>query len=524
MKCGDDEKWDPYEEEEILESIEEDGPDDVRRKFQQAKLNFETSGRARYDAMLDEARRSSPPGGVVLPTPEEVAWMTEEERRCVEWFDRREYNLFMKRSAWYEGDGWVIPYCRMVCDEFKRASQEVLDDFANDYIWCFPIPADYGGNIYVGGEVSRKDRFLRVADKIFEAAESGNGRAQNAVGMFCESGRPEYAMPFLKKHLGIEVRDGAIVRELYRKSAEGGCLQGQRNYARALLKGIGGRWRTIDKSGDATWHRDRMRADRQLGVEWFRKVAEERGDGECQMRLARIYAYGNEVPRDVAKCLEWLRKAAQNGNPNAVAVVRAVGEGRSAERLFAELLIFDAEALLKSSSHDYGIDYSIGNIRHDGRRDVAEARGKDWLLKDSPEGTVVPPPASRETLRTPNLLSANPSFAARLIILVRDRFGNDAPSIYRAAHVSRKTYSSIVSNELRPVSKQTAVAFALALRLSQHETIELLKSAGFSLSDFILEDMIVKVCIQTGINDIDEVNEILAAHGAKTFPKGEDVP
>ena len=37
MKYGDDEKWDPYEEEEILESIEEDGPDDVRRKFQQAK-------------------------------------------------------------------------------------------------------------------------------------------------------------------------------------------------------------------------------------------------------------------------------------------------------------------------------------------------------------------------------------------------------------------------------------------------------------------------------------------------------
>ena len=134
----------------------------------------------------------------------------------------------------------------------------------------------------------------------------------------------------------------------------------------------------------------------------------------------------------------------------------------------------------------------------------------------------MPPPANRETVRTPNLTSANPSFAARLIILVRDRFRNDAPGVYRAAHVSRKTYSAIVSNELRPVSKQTAVAFALALRLSLSEADVLLKSAGFSLSDFILEDMIVKACIQTGIYGLDKVNEILAAHAAKTFPKGEE--
>ena len=100
---------------------------------------------------------------------------------------------------------------------------------------------------------------------------------------------------------------------------------------------------------------------------------------------------------------------------------------------------------------------------------------------------------------------------------MRDRFDGDAPQVYRAACLSRKTYSSIVSNELRPVAKDTAVAFALAMRLSPNEADDLLKSAGFSFSQFYLEDIIVKTCITAGIYDIERVNAILAAHGAKTF-------
>lgn len=423
----------------------------------------------------------------------------------------------MKRSAWYEGDGWIVPYCRMVCEEFGQASPNTLKDYANDYIKCFWWPEELGGNIYVGGEMSRKDRFLRVAGKIFEAARTGNARAQNIVGMFCESGRPECVVPIVEEQLGIKPRNGPAAREWYRKSAEGGCLQGQRNYARVLTKGIGGGWRTTEKSGAATWHRDKMLADRQLGVEWYRKLAEERGDSESQMRLASIYAYGREAPRDVVRCMELLREAVQGGHPKAVAIVKAAGEDRSDERLFAELMIFDAKVSLKRNygEDDYSIAYSV-------RGDRSGKHGKDWLLKDKPEGTVVPPAMNRETVRTPNLTSANPSFAERLIILVRDRFGGDAPAVYNAAHVSRKTYSAIVSNELRPVSKQTAIAFALALRLSDREQQVFLAAAGFALSEFMLEDMIVRRCIIAGIYDIDRVNEILALHGEKTFPSGTD--
>ena len=43
--------------------------------------------------------------------------------------------------------------------------------------------------------------------------------------------------------------------------------------------------------------------------------------------------------------------------------------------------------------------------------------------------------------RKPNLQAVNLSFAARVIIWVRDRYDNNAPAIYKAAYLSRKTYS-----------------------------------------------------------------------------------
>ena len=433
--------------------------------------------------------------GRLLPSPEETAWMTDEERHLMERFDRRDYDTFLRLSDLYHGGGWLVPYCRYVCSDASDLGDDKLLQINN--------------------------RLGELLDDIRQAAETGNGRAMNALGVLHQQG-----FKILSSEDGRDSGSGipfdkSAALEWFRKSAETGCLQGMRNYAMCLMRGIGCRWWTEDGRFD----RDVMKKDREESLKWYQALS-DRGDVQVRYNLACQYAVGRNYRADSAQCARWLRFAAESGHAKAVSVVSLAGEGASDKRLRAELLI--ALALEQNEKrplyHDpyEGLAFSIAHP-DDVRDRAAEAHGKDWLLKGAPEGTVVPPPASRETVRTPNLKSANPSFAARLIILVRDRFGNDAPSIYRAAHVSRKTYSAIVSNELRTVSKQTAVAFALALRLSAHETNELLKSAGFSLSDFILEDMIVKACIQTGIYALDEVNEILATHGAKIFPKGEDV-
>ena len=136
--------------------------------------------------------------------------------------------------------------------------------------------------------------------------------------------------------------------------------------------------------------------------------------------------------------------------------------------------------------------------------------------------TNLPPPSSREARKIPDLKSENPSFAAMLVKYVNERFGGDAPKVYAAAKISRKTYSAIVGNELRPVSKQTAIQLALALKLSRTEADAFLKAAGFAFSPAILEDIIVCACIASGMYEIDCVNGLLSEYGAKTFPSQAD--
>lgn len=124
-----------------------------------------------------------------------------------------------------------------------------------------------------------------------------------------------------------------------------------------------------------------------------------------------------------------------------------------------------------------------------------------------PENLHVPPVEARP----PNLHAANLSFAARLLISVRDKFGGDAPKVYTAANVSRQVYSQIVSDETRPVSKRTAIRFAFALKSTPEEARILLKSAGYAFSNSQTEDYILQACLEVNppIWDLSSVNQLL---------------
>ena len=113
--------------------------------------------------------------------------------------------------------------------------------------------------------------------------------------------------------------------------------------------------------------------------------------------------------------------------------------------------------------------------------------------------------------RLPNLHAANLSFAARLIIGIRDKFDGDAPKVYSAARISRQAYSQIVGDETRPVSKRTAVRFAFALKSTPEEARLLLKSAGYAFSNSLTEDFILQACLEVNppIWDLDAVNQLL---------------
>ena len=104
--------------------------------------------------------------------------------------------------------------------------------------------------------------------------------------------------------------------------------------------------------------------------------------------------------------------------------------------------------------------------------------------------------------------NAGETFSKMLLRLIKES-GEKNSDVYTRANIDRRHFSKIINHPDYKPSKQTAIAFALALKLDFNKTQKLLAAAGYTLSNSTLADVIISFFIEYKIFDIDLVNQAL---------------
>lgn len=104
------------------------------------------------------------------------------------------------------------------------------------------------------------------------------------------------------------------------------------------------------------------------------------------------------------------------------------------------------------------------------------------------------------------------TFSERVLKIIREKGFSDV-DIYKKANLNRKIFSKLRNDRKYQPSRNTALALIIALELNENEAVDLLRRAGFSLSNGTKEDVIISFFIAAKIYDVHLLNEALDHYG-----------
>ncbi|MBQ9972911.1 MAG: hypothetical protein IJP24_05235 [Firmicutes bacterium] len=107
-----------------------------------------------------------------------------------------------------------------------------------------------------------------------------------------------------------------------------------------------------------------------------------------------------------------------------------------------------------------------------------------------------------------------PTFSNEVKRMMEKR-GIDSTTLCSRVLMDRKLFSKLNTDVNYHPSKETAIAFCFGLQISYKEALVLLDRAGYSLSNTIPYDDVIRYLLMNRIYDIDMINEVLDHYGFK---------